>query len=130
MTKAAAVIGNLSDGFQIIGPFDDFDEAAEWAEGKGESWITNIATPDSYDFMEGKYHLELLELMGKAHGLEVTDYRGRSSPMQVLSGHSAEAALNEGSIYGKSLESNPRLKRLLQLFLAGCREIDDMDFSI
>ncbi len=117
--KAVAIIGNFSDGFKTVGPFDDFDQAAEWAEGQ-DSWITNIHTPSSYDFMEGKYFMELSELMGKTH----------PSEMAVLSGHGAEVALKDGSIYGKSLENNPRLKLLLEKFLAGCREINDMDFSI
>lgn len=38
------VAGNLSDGFEFIGPFDSFDAAAAYADRKidGESWIAGM----------------------------------------------------------------------------------------
>ena len=39
--KAVAIIGNLSDGFQVAGPFDSWDEAAAAADGF-DSWITEL----------------------------------------------------------------------------------------
>lgn len=39
-----ALVGNLSDGYQAVGPFVDFEEAARWAEGQ-ESWILTMQSP-------------------------------------------------------------------------------------
>ena len=44
---AVAIIGNLSDGFKVVGPFENFDAAAEFAEGH-QSWITQILTPEEF----------------------------------------------------------------------------------
>lgn len=37
------VAGNLSDGFEFHGPFDDFDTGAEYAEGLNtDSWVARV----------------------------------------------------------------------------------------
>ena len=45
--KYVLVRGNLSDGFQFEGPFDDFDAADEdmriWHDG--DSWIATLYAP-------------------------------------------------------------------------------------
>ncbi len=42
--KAIIVLGNLSDGFQFIGPFDTFDEASAYADNKFYDYVTWIAS--------------------------------------------------------------------------------------
>ncbi|RQH02734.1 hypothetical protein [Paraburkholderia dinghuensis] len=46
--KTCIVIGNPLDGLQIIGPFDDDDDARCYAEQKlsGEWWITEMLEPE------------------------------------------------------------------------------------
>ena len=34
--------GNLSDGFRVFGPFEDFDAAAEWCEFMPDTWIMTL----------------------------------------------------------------------------------------
>lgn len=41
---AVAMVGNMSDGYGVVGPFTDWDEAARWAEGQ-ESWILTMQSP-------------------------------------------------------------------------------------
>lgn len=43
-----AVIGNLSDGFNVVGPFDSFDDAEEWCDkfATGQpSWVMPLKSP-------------------------------------------------------------------------------------
>lgn len=42
---AIVVSGNLSDGFTFTGPFKDFDEACEWADGEPETWVATLYPP-------------------------------------------------------------------------------------
>lgn len=40
--------GNLTEGFEVYGPFDSFDDAANWAEGKFlESWVMPLIDSNS-----------------------------------------------------------------------------------
>ena len=42
--------GSPSDGFEFTGPFDSYDEAAEWSAGLGEAWwIEKLHHPDPAD---------------------------------------------------------------------------------
>jgi len=43
-------MGDLSSGFGLVGPFDDFDEAAEWADEfpHEKSWMMTLQEPDKY----------------------------------------------------------------------------------
>ena len=49
MNEQAVVIrGTLSDGFKIIGPFKNWDEASLWSEdhpGLLPDWIASITNP-------------------------------------------------------------------------------------
>lgn len=41
------VIGNPSNGFNLFGPFDDCDLAAEWADSIDEDWwISDLQRPE------------------------------------------------------------------------------------
>lgn len=44
MQECIIVVGNLSDGFQFVGPFEDFDEAALYAEKNYSNLDTWVAT--------------------------------------------------------------------------------------
>jgi hypothetical protein len=51
-TQAVAVVGNLSEGFKIVGPFPDFDLAAEAYDG-AEAWIATLYKPkDPYAYTQ------------------------------------------------------------------------------
>jgi len=40
------VIGNLSEGYRFVGPFDDFDSAAEYSDGMGaDAWVARLEKP-------------------------------------------------------------------------------------
>lgn len=40
------VVGNLSDGFRFIGPFEDFQAAAEFSEGvDADNWVATLEGP-------------------------------------------------------------------------------------
>lgn len=43
-----AMMGNLNDGFTPVGPFQDFDAAAEWSEQHlgGQGWIMEMVSPE------------------------------------------------------------------------------------
>lgn len=44
--QAIIVAGNLSDGFRFIGPYEDWDEAAEASERLDtQSWIATLERP-------------------------------------------------------------------------------------
>ncbi len=44
--KCIVVLGNLCEGFTFYGPYDDFDDAADSAEGSySESWVANLEKP-------------------------------------------------------------------------------------
>jgi|LakMenEpi03Aug12_release.lakeMendotaPanAssembly.Ray.scaffolds.fasta_scaffold3752880_1 hypothetical protein len=44
--KCILVVGNLSEGFRFVGPFDDFDAAALYAEGvDAETWVASLEEP-------------------------------------------------------------------------------------
>ena len=48
VNPSCVLIGNLSDGFTMYGPFADFDLAAVWQErnrANHESWITMLHEP-------------------------------------------------------------------------------------
>jgi hypothetical protein len=42
-----AIMGNLTEGFKVVGPFDSFDSAASFADGQ-ESWITTLISPQEW----------------------------------------------------------------------------------
>lgn len=42
-----ALVGNLSEGFVVIGPFESFDDAAEAVTGR-DSWIMTLRNADHY----------------------------------------------------------------------------------
>lgn len=47
--KCGLVVGNLNEGFFIVGPFDDFDDAAEYADAYVrdiDSWIMKLKSPE------------------------------------------------------------------------------------
>ena len=44
--RCIVVVGNMSDGFTFHGPFDNFDEAAEWAMDETESWVATLYPPE------------------------------------------------------------------------------------
>lgn len=44
------VVGNFADGFRFIGPFADFDEAAEYSQKFGQDawdWIATLESPEA-----------------------------------------------------------------------------------
>jgi hypothetical protein len=42
------VLGNLSDGYTFVGPFDSFDEAAEADKNYSQmSWVATLTTPET-----------------------------------------------------------------------------------
>lgn len=43
-TMCVALVGNLSDGYGAVGPFEDFEDACLWTEGQ-ESWIMTMQCP-------------------------------------------------------------------------------------
>lgn len=45
---AILVVGNLSDGFQFVGPFADLNSAASYSEhlGMPDSWVVTLKRPD------------------------------------------------------------------------------------
>jgi hypothetical protein len=44
--KCVLVVGNLTEGYRFIGPFDDFDKACDFSYGiEGENWIASLETP-------------------------------------------------------------------------------------
>lgn len=44
------IIGNLSDGFRFVGPFQSFEEAAEFAEGvDADNWVATLETLEEED---------------------------------------------------------------------------------
>jgi len=46
--KFVIIAGNFSDGFNIIGPFESFDAAADSFEGKwSETWIVELHAPEN-----------------------------------------------------------------------------------
>lgn len=46
--KVVVMIGNLSDGFTPVGPFDSWDEGAAWSDRycHGQSWVMPVLTPE------------------------------------------------------------------------------------
>ena len=47
--KAIALCGNISEGYEAVGPFDSWDDAARWTEKWSvESWILTLITPREY----------------------------------------------------------------------------------
>lgn len=45
------MIGNISDGWKIVGPFPTWDEACLWADEnitEEMTWIASIYTPQQY----------------------------------------------------------------------------------
>jgi len=44
--KCVLVVGNLTEGYRFIGPFDDFDAAAQFSEGvDAETWVASLEEP-------------------------------------------------------------------------------------
>lgn len=58
-----ALVGNISEGYDAVGPFTDFDEAARWAEGR-ESWIMNMQSPYE-EFDSAKIPATEIPVVGK-----------------------------------------------------------------
>lgn len=52
MNKCILVIGNLSDGFRFVGPFDEFDEAVQFSEGVDtDNWVATLEPAGKSDLM-------------------------------------------------------------------------------
>lgn len=50
MQQFVLMAGNLSDGYKPIGPFSDFDRAADYATSLGiDGWIMEMLTPAEYE---------------------------------------------------------------------------------
>lgn len=52
--KYVIIYGNFSEGYELVGPFDDMDSAEEYAElyshkHKWGEWITTMVTPQEVD---------------------------------------------------------------------------------
>lgn len=50
--RCVIVVGNLSEGFYIVGPFETFDDAAEYASENImdiDSWIMSLKSPEGKD---------------------------------------------------------------------------------
>jgi len=48
------LIGNISDGYTAVGPFENFDDGADWADQDEEavikgSWIISLQPPKERD---------------------------------------------------------------------------------
>ncbi len=43
--RCVVLVGNLSDGFHVVGPFEDFDDATEWARDP-DTWIMTLESPE------------------------------------------------------------------------------------
>ena len=48
MSKYIVLIGNISDGYDAVGPFDDIEEAFSYSEFQ-ESWIMTLYEAKEYD---------------------------------------------------------------------------------
>jgi hypothetical protein len=49
MSKSVLVIGNLSEGFRFVGPFDSHEEADEYSRLKADAfsdWIATLEPPE------------------------------------------------------------------------------------
>lgn len=47
------MLGNLSEGYKVVGPFKDWEAAAAWSEGREQdSWITHAEDPDDAKFKQ------------------------------------------------------------------------------
>jgi hypothetical protein len=43
------LVGNLSEGFEVVGPFKGFDEAAGWCSAcSSNSWVMSLEDPKAY----------------------------------------------------------------------------------
>ena len=65
-----ALVGNLTEGFTAYGPFKDFDEAAQWAEGR-ESWVMELKDP--LEEKQREKAIEELEQYAKKLGVTEED---------------------------------------------------------
>ena len=47
--KTVVLIGNFSEGYRVVGPFEDHGAAAAWCDAKGlstlDSWIASLMEP-------------------------------------------------------------------------------------
>jgi hypothetical protein len=44
--KCILVVGNPSDGFRFVGPFDDFEAAVQFSEGvDADTWVASLEEP-------------------------------------------------------------------------------------
>lgn len=53
--QAVVMIGNISDGWEIVGPFPSWDDASEWADkniGENFTWIATLYSPEQYFELE------------------------------------------------------------------------------
>jgi hypothetical protein len=48
MPKSIIIVGNLFDGIYHVGPFDDHEDAIEWADAncKGEWLVATLEAPE------------------------------------------------------------------------------------
>ena len=44
------IVGNFTEGYKVYGPFSDFDEAADCAEGC-DSWVTTLHPASELEFV-------------------------------------------------------------------------------
>jgi hypothetical protein len=58
--KGVVMIGNLSEGWELVGPFPTWEDACAWADmniGDGPTWIMSMYSPGQYiSMVEGKQY--------------------------------------------------------------------------
>lgn len=50
--KCIVIVGNLSDGFKAVGPFESFDDGAEWADKlvlTAQTWVMTVVSKEEAD---------------------------------------------------------------------------------
>lgn len=53
--KAVVMVGNISDGWVSVGPFDSWEDACEWADksiAESMTWIETVYSPEEFFIME------------------------------------------------------------------------------
>lgn len=75
--KCVLVIGNLSDGFRFLGPFADFDAAAQFSETlDADSWVATLDTPEQTDAGGSELLAALKGLVEQLEGIGIPDWHG------------------------------------------------------
>jgi len=62
MAQHVVLIGNLSDGFRAVGPFVEFDEAADWASNwLTDSWVMTLEAAKEFELTNTPEPLKVVE---------------------------------------------------------------------